>query len=334
MLVLRLRTDGLLSSQSHCVLVHDHASAVLGIGRSRSGPVNGVTEHVHVGSGQSRTGEVHRLCGSHAVDVNPGAVCGGVHLSTVQITQAASGDGVTIALECLLGEAGDTTQHSSFHRGNDDVQLVGGHITVFHSLDHLAQAGVSQCSGVAGGSAREQSGTVAADDSFFVQVGRASDGAAVERGTQHVQVTVNLLCQSVASVIRVELAHGTQGLHLSNVFVQFAVLVVLVDQDGDLGGSVCNQGHLGVRGLAGRLTTPGDGDVQCVALFPFEGNGGDEITQYQLLLIRGDDLIGPEFGNELVRCGDCGVISAEAHDKSPLKKLLHATFGVSGHDFV
>ena len=199
------------------------------------------------GSGRSRRGERHRLRIGHTIAVNPRTQAGSVNFDTVQVADAARLQGVAVATERLLGETSNAAQSLDDRRGNHEVQFRRVDIVILKVLDGGTQAGIGQRRAVTGRSPGERCRTVATDHSGFKQVGRAGNRTAVHAGHQLEQLGIHATGEGVTRVLRVELLHAVQGHHVSDVLVQFAVLVVLVDGQGDVGCGISNQRNGGIH---------------------------------------------------------------------------------------
>ena len=248
------------------------------------------------------------------------------HSDTVQLTDFTVADSIAVANECLLGIAGQTHQGVAARRRDQEETAIHRDVVVIQTLDGATDSRISQCrsvrgAAVVGGGAIRANICLSACSTGGIVVG--TNGGAVESASKLNQVSIDALCQSVASIFRVERTQARQGLHLNNVLDQTAVLIVLVDQHLNIGVALCNQSNGISSSFSRSIATGRRRDVNGITLFATEGHLLDHIGQDEVLFVGSDNLITPDFWNEIGRRGGGYRIGrgkgGVCHVKSPEK---------------
>src|SRR5512139_1412318 len=127
--------------------------------------------------------------------MNPRTVGGNIYRDAIDISDLTSTDSITVTSKSLFSESADTTDNSSFYRGDYQCQFRAINIAVFKLLNHLTNSSIRKSctvTGVGVSCTAEQGRAIATDEGSFIQVGSTCDRTALKTCTEEVEILIYL----------------------------------------------------------------------------------------------------------------------------------------------
>ena len=183
-------------------------------------------------------------------------------------------------------------------------------------MNTTADSSISDSSQASVSSSNISSCTVCTGESTGIS---SSTAAALNTTAQSNEVAIYLTSQGIASIFSVESTERRQCLCFHNVFNQATIFIVLVDSDNYFQFSCSNQGDLSRSSFQRSRTTDGSRNVNGVTFLAFETHLLDEVSENQIFLVRSNDFIRPNCGDERCSSRLSDVSSTESHIKISLK---------------